>query len=153
MIAETTIPQPPVESTRKTAAPRWLFASGAIVYAVSFALPAVTLTGTPGPTLSGWDCARFVTLFAVDLEHFNLPLFAGALINPLALLFCILRRHGVRPKLRRILAIAALACIPMTWYVIGHEMKIGIGHIAWVAGLLMLLFPEAAGIVGRNGSR
>jgi hypothetical protein len=128
----------------------WLLGLGLIVYAVSFALPAVRASNSP---VIGWYCAWVALTFPLDPHSsFSIPVFASGLINPLTLVYLTLRMLGKAPKVRRALAIAALSFIPLSWYVIAHDMTIEIGHVAWVAGLLMMLAPEAIGMLRTPGS-
>jgi hypothetical protein len=124
-----------------------LLALGAAVYAISFALPAVGISSYGNDSLKGWECARFALLaFAGpsnDSWNFSVPLFASGLINPLTVAYLVLRMLGKRPRTRRALAIVALSFIPLSWYVIAHDLRIEVGHVAWVAGLLMMMAPEA----------
>jgi hypothetical protein len=125
--------------------PPYLLGLGATVYAISFALPAVTDRAYPATPVSGWLCAWVTLASAINPERTSLLLSAIGLINPMALTYVVLRLIRTLPRLRRVLAIITLCLIPLSWYLIAHGLKIQIGHIAWVAGLLLMLLPEAIG--------
>jgi hypothetical protein len=125
-----------------------LLGLGAAIYATSFTLPAVAIGYYGSDYLRGWECARIaLTAFRNSREPSSLILFACGLINPLTLAYLALRMLGKGPRVRRALAIAALSFIPLSWYVIADGLRIEIGHVAWVVGLLLMMAPEAIGIV------
>jgi len=117
---------------------------GVVAYAVSFFLPAVFLPGSGENFLSGFECA---------IECIAMVLFLPCgLINPLAVAYLYCRWRNLVPRASRSLAIATLALVPLTWLVIaGFDMKARIGHVLWVAGLLLMLGPEA--LLGRRSAR
>ena len=124
-----------------------LLGLGAAIYAISFTLPAVAVGSYGSDSLSGWECARIaLTAFRNSHEPSSLILFASGLINPLTLAYLALRMLGKGPRVRRALAIAALSFIPLSWYVIADGLRIEIGHVAWVVGLLLMMAPEAVGM-------
>jgi hypothetical protein len=127
-----------------------LLGLGAAAYTISFFLPAVA---DGNNWVTGWFCA-WVALAAVarPYEWLSLPLFASGLINPLTLGYLALRMLGKRPRVRRGLAIAALSFIPLSWIVIASQLRFGPGHVVWVAGLAMVLAPEAIrpGLLGKR---
>ncbi len=126
----------------------WLLGLGAAVYAISFALPAVE--GRPGGAVSGWECAWVVLAVGFGEHPFSFVICAIGLINPLTLVYCLLRVLHILPRVRRGLAIAALSFVPLCWYVMAHDLRVEIGHLAWVAGLLLMLLPEALGMASRR---
>src|ERR1017187_2731246 len=112
------------------------FYLGLVVYLVSFFLPAVE---QPSP-MSGWMCA-YLSLWAWLNKPLWMCFFAG-IINPLAIAFVVLRHRNRAPKTRRVIALAVLACIPITWLFLSDmELGIRVGHVVWIAGLLLILFP------------
>lgn len=149
MTQDTALKNGGVDSAPSAIAGPLLSVLGAAVYAISFALPAVGISRYGNDSLRGWECARFALLaFAGPSNaswNFSIPLFASGLINPLTVAFLALRMLGKRPRSRRALAIVALSFIPLSWYVIAHDLRVEIGHVAWVAGLLMMMAPEAVG--------
>jgi len=119
------------------------------LYLLSFALPAVLWVGGPLP---GWTCA-WMSLWVWNLRNqpSELPLFAGSvlalfggLINPLVILYVILRGRNKAPKLRSSLSNTILFCIPFTWLcLLVLKMEVRVGHIVWIVGLLLMIFSEA----------
>ncbi|MGO9257897.1 MAG: hypothetical protein ACLQU1_16530 [Bryobacteraceae bacterium] len=135
------------EPAKSAFAQPWLLGLGAMVYAISFALPAVGVTAYGSSTVSGWDCALVALTFVIGPNaSFSFPLFASGLINPMTLAYLVLRVLGKGSRVRRALAIATLSFVPLSWYVIAHQLRVEIGHLAWVAGLLMMMAPEAIGM-------
>jgi hypothetical protein len=121
----------------------WL---GAAIYAISFALPAVARSDD---SMRGWQCAWFALSFDQGFREplLSFALFASGLINPLTLAYLWIRMNGDGPRVRRVLGIVALSFIPLSWLVISSAgLKIEIGHVAWVVGLLLMMSPEAIGI-------
>jgi len=72
-------------------------------------------------------------------------------VNPLVLfflLFCIWKRFVI---VRRALAIAILVCIGASWAFIARtSMSPKIGHFVWIAGILVMLSPEAVAIFAKK---
>jgi hypothetical protein len=136
-----------------------LFYVGVALYVISFFL---TGMGNGNDVHSGWNCA-LVALFAWALpQGTNMdPRIAigmrlsgfGGLINPLAIVYAVLRYGALRygdaaPRVRRALAITVLACIPLTWLAL-YFICTGvagdcprIGHAVWIAGLLSMVLGE-----------
>lgn len=119
---------------------------GALAYVVSFFCPAVY---SGHNALPGWMCAWMTLGNILEIvQHPGDPsraLFAllGA-ANPLLVLYlCLLPfpKPDVRST-RRIVAITILALIPVaTSCVIVMGLRIGIGHLLWVAGLGTIVGP------------
>jgi hypothetical protein len=122
------------------------------LYLLSFFLPAVNWFA-PMP---GWLCA-WMSLWAwagggLRDQSWVVPMFAGSvlgflggLINPLAILYAVLRGRNAAVKLRRSLCTTILWCIPFSWLcLLVLKMEVRVGHIAWIAGLLLMIFSEAA---------
>jgi hypothetical protein len=144
MTIEDTNEKPDVEESANGASLQLkLLGMGAAIYAISFALPAVA---GPGKSLPGWLCAWGTLALLADLRTpISFAFFASGLINPLAIAYLLFRAAGQAPKFRRALAIVALGFIPASWIAIANGFGIEIGHVAWVAGLLLMLVPEALG--------
>jgi hypothetical protein len=143
MLQTTPQSEAPTEIAKAAAGSPILFAMGAAVYAVSFALPAVA---DSGDALRGWQCAWIALMWIQEgIRGLGWAIFASGLINPLALAYIMLRVTGRARRLRRGLAILALCLIPLSWVVIAHGLRPEIGHVAWVAGLLMMMAPDALG--------
>ena len=146
-IKETTQESVGTESSRSSSARLMLLGLGAAIYAISFTLPAVNLSSYGSDYLSGWECAQYALwAFRNSREPSSLILFACGLINPLTLAYLVLRELGKGSRVRRPLAIVALSFIPLSWWII-IGLRIEIGHVAWVVGLLLMMAPEAIGIV------
>ena len=94
----------------------------------------------------GWQCAVIALSSISNARSF--PLFASGLINPLALASVALRGSGKAPRTRRGLAALALSFLPLSWYVIAHDLTVQAGHVGWVAGLFLMLGPEVVKMSG-----
>jgi hypothetical protein len=129
------------------------FQVGFLLYLLSFFLPAVLWATGPMP---GWLCAWMSLLVwateGLRDQSFVVPMFAGSvlgffggLINPLAILYAVLRGRDAAVKLRTSLCTTILWCIPFSWLcMLVLKMQVRVGHIAWIAGLLLMVFSEAA---------
>ena len=117
-----------------------LFYVGIGIFVVSFFLPAVNGL----VDLDGFACAWF-SLFALqDGMSVSALAFFGGLINPIAIAYVVLRILGRAPRVRSALATTILFFIPITWLSLApSSYRIEIGHIAWIAGiLLMISWPD-----------
>jgi hypothetical protein len=128
----------------------WL---GVMVYLASFFLPAVDVPDYPNTEpVPGWLCAWTALSPPFNPKAWNvsgLLLLASGLINPLVLTYFGLWFWRGGRKLRRRIAIIALAFIPPTWiFLATQRTAVHIGHVAWIAGLLLMLGHEA--ILGRK---
>ncbi|MGD0894351.1 MAG: hypothetical protein ABR923_22755 [Terracidiphilus sp.] len=147
---------------------------GFIAFALAFLLPAVQLAGrADGPgtgpfVLPGWMCTAVATGATAGLFHASASAWQGkdaagvaflimsGWVNPLVviyLVFTIWRRVVV---IRRILATAILICIAAAWAFFAESWKTNspmhplIGHYVWIAGILVMLSPEAAALFTRR---
>ncbi len=124
--------------------------SGALTYVISFFLPAVD-TEIRG-TLPGWMCAcasllLFPAMFYEPdgLLTLNSLLALSGLINPLLLVYLGLLPNSSRVayRIRPAAAMVAITLIPVTWIAFAISKEgIEIGHVPWVAGLVLLMGPE-----------
>ena len=124
---------------------------GFLVYLAAFFLPAVREVATPGgdapDVFLGSRCAwmTLVNTFSHEIWHskYFLAVLSGW-INPLLLLYLFLLLF---PRLfwpRRILAGAIVAFIAGTWVLFAIIPLVPlIGHVLWIAGILMILAGEA----------
>jgi hypothetical protein len=116
------------------------FYLGLFLYIVSFFLPALD---SVEQGMKGWYCA-YCAAIVWPHEHLCLALF-GALINLLAFFFVSMRLSGRAPAARRTITFLILACIPLTWLSLTDlDARIRVGHIVWIAGLLLMLVPGRA---------
>lgn len=116
--------------------PTTFFYVGLTLYAFSFLLPAIKDSGGLHP---GWTCA-WLALLACSVKEVNGLAFFGGLINPVALAYIVLRILDRAPEARFLLVLAVLTFIPITWLsLITMHLGIWIGHIAWIAGLLLII--------------
>jgi hypothetical protein len=117
-----------------------IFYAGVGLYVLSFFLPAVQLGDVP---FRGLVCAWYaLTFWRLPQAYYSQLAIFGGLINPLAALFIALRLLRHAPRVRAFLSVAIVVFIPLTWTAISRmSMGIRIGHIAWIAGLVLLLFP------------
>jgi hypothetical protein len=127
--------------------------AGFCIYVAAFFLPACKQVVTPGAlppeVYRGWFCA-WVTLmntFSGEIWHSKdfLAILSGW-INPLILFYLVFL---IRPRLvwtRRIMGGAILAFMVATWIYFALVPLIPlIGHVLWIAGILMMLAGEAFG--------
>jgi hypothetical protein len=115
------------------------FYLGLTLYASSFFLPAVNLNGVHVP---GWECA-WMAFYGLWLrEHVSILAVFGGLINPIAIAYAVLRIRDRASQVRKVLALAGVAFIPITWLSLS-EMELGVmvGHVLWITGLFLIFFP------------
>ncbi len=112
---------------------------GFALYAIAFFLPGVYAgTGRNG-TYVGWMCAWLA------LRYINSAYGVGGVINPLVLLYLLLRLLHRLPGLQSVLAVAILVCTALMWvfvFQLGPRLTPGIGHVLWIAGIFLMLEPE-----------
>ena len=73
----------------------------------------------------------------------GLLLFASGLLNPIVILYSALWMSRGQHALRRYLAFGAVTLIPASWiFLLITHCSIRIGHVAWVAGILMIAGRE-----------
>ena len=138
-----------------------------LVFAVSFALPALHVeTGQPrvpgGPDTSrlpGYFCA-FIANYAAPsalikskgsgVTAESIQVMAGGCINLLVLAILLLSIWKRLVWTRLVLVAATLPCFVGTWMFFAKE-HLGplIGHYLWVAGALLFLLPETVNMVRR----
>ncbi|MGD0631916.1 MAG: hypothetical protein ABR987_21495 [Terracidiphilus sp.] len=143
---------------------------GIVVFVVAFFLPAVRDAHTPsGPgslPMSGWMCATVAISASAGILHLVSGTMQGkdllgacclilsGWVNPLVILylfFCIWKKFVL---IRRVLAVAILICVVATWvFFVKAPMVPLIGHFVWVAGALMILFGEVAGMVSTKKTK
>jgi len=98
----------------------------------SFFLPAV---GGGSRWIPGWDCARTRLILAFGK-------FDSLSLN-LVLLYFASRAFHAGERVRFGIAMAATALIPLSWrFIAAIHLAVGIGHVLWVGGLLLMLLPE-----------
>jgi hypothetical protein len=127
----------------------YFFLAGVSVYLTSFFLPAVT-EGPGTATLKGWECA-WMALCA--LKGFgSLFLFACGLPNLLVLSYATLWISHRQKTLRRSVAFAAIGLIPASWiFMAMYQCTVLVGHVAWVAGILMITGEDIADTLHLTG--
>ncbi len=117
------------------------FAVGLLLYAVAFFLPAVG-------SYSGWQCARIVSgaFFTLPQTLGNVNALLIALLNPLVVLFVIRELTGRLAGARVFLTVLIIISIGATWVLLfgseGDDLRIRIGHMLWVGGILLIIAPE-----------
>jgi|1186.fasta_scaffold257551_2 hypothetical protein len=138
-----------------------------LVFAVSFALPAVHVqTGQPRAP-GGLDTSRLPGYFCAFIANYAAPsalikskgsgvtaesvqVMAGGCVNllVLAILFLSIWKRLVWTRL--VLVAATLPCFVVTWMFFAKEhLQALIGHYLWVAGVLLFLLPEVMNLVRR----
>jgi hypothetical protein len=111
---------------------------GIAIYVLSFFLPAVNPYDLGG--IPGWACAWLSFGSIGEGVSWSALGFFGALINPIAITYVVLRIRNRAPHFRSVLATAILLFIPLTWLSLAFaQYKIEAGHIAWIAGLLSMI--------------
>jgi hypothetical protein len=130
----------PIEPLRKPA--YWSATAlymGAIVYLISFWLPAVGM-------LPGWMCALYA-IWPWSIQEASKLAFFGGLINPLVVLYFFLSAISTGGRVRAVLVYAMVTCIPLTWMALDRmDKRPQIGHFLWIAGILLMIlsdFPRA----------
>jgi hypothetical protein len=124
---------------------------GLLVFIAAFFLPACREVATPGgdapDVFLGSRCARMTLVNTFSHEIWHSKYFLAVLsgwINPLLLLYLVLLLF---PKLfwpRRIVAGAIVAFIAGTWVLFAIIPLVPlIGHVLWIAGILLILAGEA----------
>jgi hypothetical protein len=124
---------------------------GLFVYLAAFFLPAVREVATPGGDVPdvyrGYVCAGVTLMDTLSREIWHSKDFLAVLsgwINPLLLLYLLFLLF---PRLfwpRRILAGVIVVFIAGTWvFFYLRPMVPLIGHVLWIAGLLLILAGEA----------
>ena len=130
---------------------RAIFAIGLTLYGGSFFLMAVGSVG-PGSPRPGYMCAWMALvlpwggnlfghqgLFENKLLDYLGVLLSGW-INPVFLVTAVLVLLTPSARTTRVLAIAALAMIPLCWIVMyDHDMYPREGHVVWIAGMVLVL--------------
>ncbi len=121
---------------------------GLSLYGTSFFMTAVQDGNNP---LVGWYCAWVALWLPVESkdwlaqEGFSIRLWIAGLTNLFFLAYLLLRCLRKLPQARAWLVIATLVCIADTWQVLASgDLHIKLGHVAWVAGMLVILGPELA---------
>lgn len=143
-------------SARGTAVRRAVLISrvlGCCVYLAAFFLPAVREVATPGgdapEVLQGSRCAWITLVNTLSPEIWHSKYFLAVLsgwINPLILLYLVLLFFPSFLWPRRIVAGAILAFIAGTWVFFTLAQLVPmIGHVLWIAGILLILAGEATG--------
>jgi len=114
------------------------FLSGVSIYLTSFFLPAVTL-GERNDGWRGWECAWMALHPTTKFESAGLLLLASGLLNPIVIFYSALWLCHSQKTLRRVLAFASIGLIPASWIFMANEhLAARIGHVAWVASILMI---------------
>jgi hypothetical protein len=143
-------------STRSAAVTRAVLISrilGFCVYVAAFFLPAcrepATLAGVTPDSYMGYNCAwmTLVNTFSGELwiSQYSLAILSGW-INPLILLYLFLLLFPKLFWLRRIVAGSIALFIAGTWVFFALVPLVPlIGHILWIAGILLILVGEAIG--------
>jgi hypothetical protein len=123
-------------SSKRLLSASTFFYTGMFIYVVSFFLPAVD----PIVDIPGWASALSALAALGNHEFWSYLAFCGGLINPLVIVYIVLRIRDRAPRVRIGLASAILLFIPLTWLsLVSMKYRIEIGHVAWIAGLLLMI--------------
>jgi hypothetical protein len=129
--------------------------AGLALFIVAFFLPACHDTDSSSlvhaARLAGWQCAWLSIFMIFDSGALLSPLFfafLGGCINPLIVIYVLLGLTRPFAITRKALACAVLLCMVSTWvfFVVGHFVPL-IGHVLWIAGALLILYPEFAAVL------
>ena len=135
--------------------------AGLVLFVVAFFLPAChdTESGTlvHAARFRGWECAWLsISMIFDSAAIFSSLFFAflGGCINPLIVIYLLMSLTGRFAIMRKALAGAVLLCMVSTWvfFVIGHFVPL-IGHVLWIIGALLILYPELAALLRPRGNR
>jgi hypothetical protein len=135
--------------------------AGLALFIVAFSLPACHDTDSGSlvhaARLMGWQCAWLSISLIFDSGTLLSPLFfafLGGCINPLIVIYVLLGLTKRFAITRKALACAILLCMASTWvfFVVGHFVPL-IGHVLWIAGALLILYPEFAALPRPGGNR
>jgi hypothetical protein len=127
--------------------------AGFCVYVWAFFLPACRQVATPGgdapEVYRGYICAgiTLVDSFSREMWHSKdcLAILSGW-INPLLLLYLVFLLFPSFRWPRRIVAVAILVFLAGTWVFFDlYPLVPLVGHVLWVAGILLILAGEAIG--------
>lgn len=81
-----------------------------------------------------------MAFFGLNNKEVNGLAVFGGLINPIAIVYIVMRILDRAPQGRFLLAGAILAFIPLTWLsLIMMHLGVLIGHVTWIAGLLLII--------------
>jgi hypothetical protein len=135
--------------------------AGLALFIVAFFLPACRDTDSSSLVhagrLAGWQCAWLSISMIFDRAALFSPLFfafLGGCINPLILIHLLLSFTKRFSKVKKGVAGAVLLCMVSTWvfFIVGHFVPL-IGHMLWIAGALLILYPELAALPRPGGNR
>jgi hypothetical protein len=145
---------------------RWIVRlAGIVLFVTAFFLPAVRSPGAgPGSgPMSGWMCALAAAsatggIFRVSAATMQgqdaigiVSLILSGWVNPLVFFYLVASIWRRLVTIRRVLAVAILACIIATWVFLFKAPMIPlVGHFLWVVGAFLILSGE---IFGRNPSK
>lgn len=126
---------------------------GLCIFAAAFFLPACRDSGNINlftDTYPGWKCAQVAFTAAFQKESYESWDFLAVMsgwINPLIVIYLPLGFFPRFKRVRRTLAAAVLVCMAATWafFALAHLVPL-IGHFMWIAGALMILAGEVAGL-------
>jgi hypothetical protein len=130
-------------------------AAGITVFAISFLLPALDLGGAPFSgrqlILYGWQCPLVVFTYLVPISTTTndfVLVVTGILINPLVLTFLTLSVRERLPRMRVLIAVLLLLCIPSAWVeFLIMDIKPMAGFYAWVSGALLILIADLVSVI------
>jgi hypothetical protein len=124
---------------------------GLAIFILAFFEPAIRAGETD--VLSGWKCATIATTESMTLfgkpgngQHQfieYLVAFSGW-INPLIVLVILASPVRVMLTVRRIFSVIIVLCMAGTWVLFSQQHIVPLtGHFLWIAGALLVIFPEA----------
>jgi hypothetical protein len=114
-----------------------VFYIGLLLYVLSFFLPAVDFYDSGH--LAGWMCA-WMAFYGLVVPNVSLLAVFGGLINPAAVTYILLQVRNRAPRACFALSAAILLFIPITWLsLILMHLRIWVGHVVWITGLLLMI--------------
>jgi len=133
-----------------------------VVFGVSFALPAVRLSGG-GPDASpipGWTCAVFASILGPKslvqsigqgVRTEDVLIVVSGLVNYLFLAIVVLSFWRRLVRTRLVTGALMLACFVATWvyFATSHTAPL-VGHYLWFGGAMLILVPDLAYFFSRR---
>ena len=135
--------------------------AGLVLFIVAFFLPACHDTDSGSlvhaSRFVGWECAWLSISMIFDSGTIRSPLFFAFLsgcINPLIVMYLLLNLTSRFATVRKAISVAVLLCMVSTWvfFAVAHFVPL-IGHLLWIVGALLILYPELAAMLRLGANR
>jgi hypothetical protein len=135
-----------------------------VVFGVSFALPAVRLSGgSPGASpIPGWTCAVFASILGPKslvqsigqgVRTEDVLIVVSGLVNYLFLAIVVLSFWRRLVRTRLVVGALTLLCFVAAWFYFALSQTTPlVGHYLWFGGAILLLVPDLARFFSRTGA-